>query len=332
MRRTLFMLLAMVLVSMSSTWAQMPIYRNSSVAPESIDSVHIPFAFWDANCNPQRIATNDYVLLTIKGPGGDTVYSAKIDSNSARIVEALNTGRYTYEFIDQASNIDGKGREGVYTYDLIAWDTSAVLPTPRSGQFALYNKNYFRMIDSVTAAITADFSNLINEDIGKVLDNMDTSSTWTKATSSNTWMYAAKDSTRTKNLVVEGQNALVVVCKGQTNDSALIYKAVNTSKVDSKRMSNFTFWLFVDSLPRRWPEGGQFAGSTDPYPTNACLKAQADGDSPLNWVRILFSTSNAFTNAMYVQFDDYELETGWNKLIVSRDDFSARGSGAWTDS
>lgn len=333
MKRAVLAILALFVSAIAApAFGQMPIYRNLSVNPESIDTVHINFYFGDANLNPQRIATNDYVLLTIKGPGGDSVYAAKIDSSSARILEDLNTGRYFYEFVDQASNIDGPGREGVYTYELLAWDTSAVLPTPFSGKFALYNKNYFRMVDSITAAITADFSNLINQDQGKSMSTMDTIASWTKAASGNTWMYAAKDSTRTAGLVVEGQNAVVVVCKGATNDSALIYSQMTTSKIDTKRMSNFTFWLFVDSLPRRWPEGGQFAGSTDPYAGNACLKAQADGDSPLDWVRIIFSTSSAFTNAMYVQFDDYELETGWNKLIVSRDDFSVRGSGAWTDS
>ena len=97
-------------------------------------------------------------------PSGFLAYSVVIPHSDARIVSATMLGYTSYALRLAVANIDGAGRDGVYTYLLVVKDrTSAALATPITGSFQLYQGE--------------DFNVRLNE-IGAAIDTLENQDNW----------------------------------------------------------------------------------------------------------------------------------------------------------
>ncbi len=115
-----------------TAWSGAAIVNNSTVGVTSEDSLSIAFYALDSLGRP---STADSLLVVVCGPGGSIVYSDSLSSSDSRIVTATIAGRTTYHFVDQVSNLDGAGADGVYTVSLVAVNSSQSLTTANGASF-----------------------------------------------------------------------------------------------------------------------------------------------------------------------------------------------------
>lgn len=340
------------LISMCATSEAM-IYRNRVSAPTKVDTFSCVFGFYDANMKPARIATDDYLLVTVIGPTGAVVYDAKIDSSSAKIIEEAQespqaTDPYIYTFADQVSNIDGSGSEGMYWVHLTAVDTSGATSSPFLFPMEVYNKSYYAVLDSINSSLAAEFTNVIANDSGstfapcEVHAGSDTNSLGYPLTVGEWGKFKSKSSasdadsvntnsvldldldnlvetptTESKRLVLHGDSTIAIYCQGSDSIFAVTRLDV-TNETATKYFQTISFDLYVDLM--HWHEG--FGGDN----VQGTLD---DGDTPLDYVGICLDNDTLFTGYMRMTLDEQQLVRGWNKIVLCRDDFTAVGSAGW---
>lgn len=339
--------LCVLLLASGEVWAG-KIYRNNTKNPTAADSIVITCPLTNSSVVAQRIATNDYFLVTVKYPNGDSAWTSKIDSSDARVREVVRTSgtitNYNYELAFQVSDVDGDGREGVYAWEVTAVDSSGPSHSIYTGSMPVYSLNFYRMMDSVTSYLTEEYTNIIASDRGKVLvptERTDgayptTAGRWKIRTgagfgsgdSVNTNSKLDSDldgdvdgSDATARLIIDGDSTVCiwVGANSVTHDTTTARCLIDTTTIDPRFFSNITFWAYVDM---DHPHEGFCPG-------NAYSNSATDGDTPLKFIRVLLSSDTALATYYYKDFGDTAVVRGWNKFVIAKSDFSKVGSIVW---
>lgn len=130
----------------------------------SADSVSIPFFVLDSAGNMTTLESGDSVSLVVFYPSGSVAYNGSVADNDASISSSNNLGYVSYSMKAAVADIDGSGKDGLYSYILVVKDkTSAALATPIAGQFQLYQG--------------ADFDFRLDE-IGGIADSLENHHNW----------------------------------------------------------------------------------------------------------------------------------------------------------
>lgn len=144
------------------------IVNNSGSTPA--DSVCIPFFVLDSVGNMTTLASGDSISLVVFYPSGSVAYNGSVADNDASITSSTNLGYTSYSMKAAVADIDGSGKDGLYSYMLVVKDnTSSALATPQAGQFQLYQG--------------ADFDSRLDE-IADIIDTLQNQDNW-GATSAN---------------------------------------------------------------------------------------------------------------------------------------------------
>lgn len=154
------------------------IVNNSGSLPA--DSVCIPFFVLDSAGNMTTLATGDSVTLVVFYPSGSVAYNGSVADNDASISSSTNLGYTSYAMTAAVENIDGSGKDGLYSYLLVVKDkTSSALATPQTGQFQLYQGGDFDLRLSEIAAI---------------IDTLENQDNWVATTANQTTMLSNQSS------------------------------------------------------------------------------------------------------------------------------------------
>ena len=345
MKRLIF---AMLLLCLSARVGEAGIYRNNTKNPTAADSIVMECALTSSSVVNQRIATNDYFLVTVSYPNGDSAWTAKIDSSDARVREVVRTSgtitNYEYHLAFQVSDVDGDGREGVYKWEVVAVDSSGPSHSKYFGTMPVYNQSFYKMMDSVTAYLTEEFTNIIASDRGKVLVPTERTD-GAYPTNAGRWKiktgagFGSGDSVNTnskldtdldgdvdasdasKRLIIDGDSTIClwVGANSTTHDTTTARCLIDTTTIDARFFSNISFWAYVDMDHNH--EGF--------CPGNTYSNSATDGDTPLKFIRVMLSSDTALSTYYYKDFVDTTVVRGWNKFVIARSDFLKVGSIVW---
>jgi len=309
------------------------IYRNRTNNPTGIDSISLMFGFLNDSLLPQRKATGDSIVVSVRYPNGDSAWASKIDSNNARIKETVIGGKYYYAFRAQISDIDGDGREGVYSWEIFAVDVSVPSYTPYTGTLPIYNKSFYAQMDSSTAYMTEEFTNLIAGDIGNILAPCERTDYGAGAANTGRWKKISGDTINTDSrldtdgnylvnssdaatrLVISGDSTICLWDDGGDNDTCIAWCRIDTVAVDTRSFSTFSFWADIDL--RHYHEGSGDKGTT--FGTEL-----RNGTTPLGFLRIFLTSDSTLNSYRYYDIVDTTASRGWNHFLISRSDFSLK--------
>lgn len=303
------------------------IYRNNTLNPTALDSISIPFQFLNDSLQPVRKATHDSLVIVVRYPSGVVCYQAHVDSNDIRIIETLQSGSYWYSFNEQVSNIDGDGREGNYTWTLMAIHDSPRGYSPYNGTAPIYNQSFLAKIDS--AMPPYQFG-----DSGKPLVPCERTDYVGSGAALGAWKFVSGDSISTKSqfdidnsggitsadngprLIIQGDSTVCMHAHGG-GAATIMWTRVDTNAIDCRAFANFSFWVWMDL-------GFGHEGSADKSNTTT-----RDGQAGLGYFRMFMTSDSTLTNYKYFDFVDTTIARGPNHVLLSKDDFSTYGTISW---
>lgn len=150
-----FFMLMWLAVFAVNGWAQWAGQYDNDATPSGTgqDTLVVGFRVLDSLGNPIQYAAADSVWFVAFYPGGKEVsYTIRIAGLASNIYQYGGTGMNRNNFFAKVSDVDGTAVEGIYTYDLVAWDASLDLKTAHTGYFLVYeDAEWIARLDSNTA-------------------------------------------------------------------------------------------------------------------------------------------------------------------------------------
>jgi len=123
------------------------------------DSISIAFFVLDSAGNMHATTTNDSIFIHIYYPSGTLAFQDTVAHGNSLITTTTVAGYSTYSYKAAIADIDGTGKDGLYSYIIYVKDVNgAALATPHKGYFQLYQANDYnvwasRIIDSLQGVI-----------------------------------------------------------------------------------------------------------------------------------------------------------------------------------
>lgn len=146
-----------MILSLPSVSLGFGIVNNSGST--AADSQSVPFYLLDSAGNMTATTTNDSMFLVVFYPSGAEAFRDTVAHGSSLITSVTVAGYTVYNWKMAIADIDGSGKDGLYSYIIFAKDhTGAALATPHKGYFQLYQSYDYnvwagRIIDSLQAII-----------------------------------------------------------------------------------------------------------------------------------------------------------------------------------
>ncbi len=147
----------LICLALLSGGASAQIVNNSGSTAS--DSISVPFYILDSAGNMTATTTNDSLFLIFFYPSGAEAFRDTVAHGNSLITTVTVAGYSVYSWKLAVADIDGSGKDGLYSY--IVWvkdHTAAALATPHKGYFQLYQAHDYnvwasRIIDSLQAVI-----------------------------------------------------------------------------------------------------------------------------------------------------------------------------------
>lgn len=144
-----------ILLTALAVWtasAEAGIVHNNVLGALYEDWVTIPFQILDESGKPLVAASGDKLSVIFWYPDGDSAFAESNVSitTSPRITDETPSmgggtiGLYTYTA--KVAEIDGTGENGTYKYTMVVLDSSSALNSTYSGEFQLYENNWFSVL------------------------------------------------------------------------------------------------------------------------------------------------------------------------------------------
>jgi len=149
LKKILFILTLMLVANSASA----NIVNNTGST--AADSISPSFFLLDSSGhNLVDLAAGDSLFIHVYLPNGAIAYEDSVLGNSSLITTTGSFNFETYSWKLSVANIDGAGRDGLYSYIVNIWDISLDLLTPFRGEFQLYQtRDYNTAIDSLLTVI-----------------------------------------------------------------------------------------------------------------------------------------------------------------------------------
>ena len=153
MKKLLLTLSLILLFSMS--WGTGIVDRTATR-----DTLSLPFQFLDSLGEAVDGAANDSVFIVVHSPGGVEVFRDSMAYDDGSITSSAwedFAGGNHYTYNERVSVLDGSSSsEGVFSYQLVAWDNSLSLITRYAGDFQIVAISLDDALDSTVSALGDD--------------------------------------------------------------------------------------------------------------------------------------------------------------------------------
>ncbi|MCK5020658.1 MAG: hypothetical protein KAS32_26800, partial [Candidatus Peribacteraceae bacterium] len=151
-----YILVSLLLIVMIPVLSLANIVNNSGST--AADSMSIAFVPLDTLGEPTTLTTSDSLYLVTYYPNGSVAFRDTVLANVAAIDTVKFSGDIYYNWNLAVADIDGSGKDGVYSYTLTIIDNTLNLTTAYRGTFQVYQSYDYniwadRLTDSLQAVI-----------------------------------------------------------------------------------------------------------------------------------------------------------------------------------
>ncbi|UCC45754.1 MAG: hypothetical protein JSU65_07500 [Candidatus Zixiibacteriota bacterium] len=198
------------------------------------DTLSVPFQFLDSLGEAVDAVSGDSVFAVVFSPGGSVVFkdSMAYDDGSIKSCDWEDfAGGKHYTYTERVSVLDGSSTaNGVFAYQLVAWDNSLSLQTHYYGTFQIANSTLESSLDSsglaaANSSKALDSLGLIIDSLQATLDSLQNQDDWV-----GNFRYAYTDSVlrlRGLEIIGTGANDTAVVIKGSGAGQAMLAQSTD---------------------------------------------------------------------------------------------------------